>query len=74
MKGIVRCSQCSSASWRLGFGFAGSDELHCTERSGTVEPDDGCTFGARGQPGTAVCEYEIDIGNHAAVNGWHWRQ
>lgn len=72
MKQVTRCSECSNASLLQGFGFAGADELHCSQRSGRVDADDGCTFGSPGKPGTAVCEYEIDIGGHAAVNGLRW--
>lgn len=70
MKDTIRCSECSSAAWKPHVGFCGTDELVCSDRSGTVDPDDGCTFGSRGAPRVAVSEYEVDIGNRAAVNGW----
>lgn len=69
MKTIVRCAACATAARRPGFGFAGADELYCSERGGAVEPDDGCTFGARGRPMTAVVRQDVDIGAHAAAGG-----
>lgn len=70
MKKVVRCSECAIAAVKLGFGFTGSSGLYCTERTGTVDEDDGCTFGISGIPKTAVSDYEIAIDNRAAVNGW----
>lgn len=72
MREVIRCADCSLAALKYGVGFAGRDELHCTGRSGTVEPDDGCTFGTRGQPGVAVADYDVTISGHEAVCGYHW--
>lgn len=70
MKPVIRCSKCGNAALKLGVGFTNPSELICTQRSGTVEPDDGCTFGFLGEPTTAVHDYEIDLGNAAAVCGY----
>ncbi|ACU94013.1 hypothetical protein Ccur_02860 [Cryptobacterium curtum DSM 15641] len=68
-KKVIRCAECSNAAWRQHVGFHGTNELYCMERSGTVEPDDGCTFGCEGKPRWAAIEYEISLGDDAAKHG-----
>lgn len=72
MKEITRCIRCSSACWLQGVGFTAAPVLVCTEREEPVDEDDGCTFGAPGEPGTAVKGWDVTIGGHAAVNGSWW--
>lgn len=70
LKRVVRCAECSNAAVKHHFGFTGTDELYCSGRSGTVDHDDGCTFGVRGQPMIAVVRQDVDISKDAAVRGW----
>ena len=70
MKRVTRCSKCSNAARKIGFGFTGPPALYCTERSGTVDDDDGCTFGTPGTPRTAAGGFDIDLGGDAAVKGY----
>ena len=72
MKRVIRCSKCSDAAIKLGFGFTGVDELYCTERSCIVDKDDGCTFGTPGTPQTAVTDYNVTIEGESATNGCPW--
>lgn len=72
MKEITRCIRCSSARWLQGVGFTAVPVLVCTEREGAVDEDDGCTFGAPGEPGTAVKGCDVALGEHAAVDGSRW--
>lgn len=72
MKNVVMCSKCANAALKLHTGFIGTNELYCTKHSGTVDEDDGCTFGIPGAPQTAVSDYEVDINERAAVNGCSW--
>lgn len=69
-KDVVRCAECSNAARKIGFGFTGPPALYCTERSGTVDDDDGCTFGTPGTPRTAAGGFDIDLGGDAAVKGY----
>ena len=71
MKRVVRCGKCSIAARTLGVGFTNPPELLCTERSGTVDEDDGCTFGVSGTPRTGASGYEVSISDHEAVYGHH---
>ncbi|MEG0303915.1 hypothetical protein, partial [Gordonibacter sp.] len=71
VKRETRCSESVSAARKLGFGFSGTDELYCSERGGTVDPDDGCTFAARGQPMVGINYQDVILGEHAAVHGCH---
>ena len=70
MKQVVRCSNCENAALKPHVGFAGADELICTQRSGTVDQYDGCTFGSQRKPGVDVSNYEVNIEAFAAVKGW----
>ena len=71
MKRFIRCAECANAARKPSFGFAqGQSELYCTERSGTVDDDDGCTFGRPGSPRHAWIACEVDIGDDAAKRGW----
>lgn len=72
MKKITRCIRCSSARWLQGVGFTSVPVLVYTERTEEVGEDDGCTFGAPGEPGTAVKGCDVMLGEHAAVNGGWW--
>lgn len=72
MKETTRCIGCSSARWLQGVGFTAVPRLVCTERKDAVDPDDGCTFGLPGEPGTAVKGYDVTLGERAAVNGSWW--
>ena len=46
------------------------DGCYTDERSGTVDDDDGCTFGRPGSPRHAWIACEVDIGDDAAKRGW----
>lgn len=70
MKRVTRCAKCANAAIKLGVGFTNPSELICVDRSGTVDPDDGCTFGVPGEPGNAVDSYDVDLAGDAAVNGY----
>lgn len=74
LKPFVRCKDCSYRGRYLAPGFLSSEESICKLFSGPdilpVELDDGCTFGKRGEPGLAIRQYDVIIGDHAAVNGW----
>ena len=72
MKRIVRCARCSFAASRLPAGFTSVPVLHCTAIGRDVEQDDGCTFGAKGEPSTATDAPEVDISARAAVDGWRY--
>ena len=69
MRRIVRCSRCSTAAWLLPCGFTSVPRLVCTESGRPVEPDDGCTFGAPGDPGKATDAPDVCISEAAAVMG-----
>lgn len=70
MKRVTRCSKCSNAARKIGFGFTGPPALYCTERSGTVDDDDGCTFGTPGLPRYAADGFDVELGEDAAVKGY----
>lgn len=61
MRRVTRCERCQRAAWRAGIGFTATDALVCLDREEDVGPDDGCTFGEPGEPGRAVCGYDVDI-------------
>lgn len=67
---MVRCSACSLAATYTPAGFTSVPSLHCTRTGDDVDASDGCTFGSRGAPSTASAPYEVDIAQHAAVNGY----
>lgn len=69
-KDVVRCAECSNAARKIGFGFTGPPALFCTERSGTVDDEGGCTFGAPGSPRYAADRFDIELGSDAAVKGY----
>lgn len=73
MKDVVRCAHCSSAALKPPFGFVGQSALYCTERAGKVDIDDGCTFGASGEPRVAADGCNIQLGDDAAKYGWMGR-
>ncbi len=64
------CGSCSSAAVKPHVGFFGEDEVWCTCFGMRVDRDDGCTFGERGEPTTAVRLLDIDLGGDAATQGW----
>lgn len=70
MKRVTRCSKCANAARKIGFGFTGPPALYCTERSGTVDDDDGCTFGTPGRPRHAADVFDVELGEDAAVKGY----
>lgn len=72
MKETICCISCSMAAARIGCGFAGTEALYCTITGQEVTREDGCTFGAPGNPGIASYGYQVDIGANAAVNGDGW--
>lgn len=70
MKRFVRCASCTDCATVSTAGFLSSDSYYCTQREQWSEPDDGCTFGARGQPQRGQFDTVCDIGSQAAVYGW----
>ena len=69
MKKIVRCAGCASCAVVLPCGFTSVERHHCTVLQRDVRPDDGCTFGARGQPMSGTQVYDIDVRGDAAAWG-----
>lgn len=71
VKDVVRCCECSCAAHVPPVGFMpGEGTLFCTDSDRPVEPDDGCTFGVRGQQRHGRHPYDVCIGNDAAKFGY----
>lgn len=72
MNPITKCPDCSSMAIRLHVGFAGQDELYCTQRHEFVSKDDGCTFGSLGKPMIYVDSPDVYLGGHATAGERGW--
>lgn len=61
MRRVVRCARCSlCASW-LPAGFTSTEHMRCTSFCVDVEPEDGCTFGERGEPQRGFVPYDVTV-------------
>ena len=69
MKRVNRCCNCTECAVRTPAGFIPADELYCSLSHIWVDPDDGCTFGHRGEPMRYVEDVDVDIETSAAVYG-----
>ena len=75
MKNVIRCKNCRFRAVYVPVGFFSEQTDICTLFSSgedvlKVDPDDGCTFGAKGKPGVARKSYDVVIGDDAAKYGW----
>lgn len=69
MKRATECRNCSLCVKELPVGFTSQERLYCTDRRCYVDPNDGCTFGVKGNPSVASSGIEVYIEGHAAVYG-----
>lgn len=61
---VTRCRACAMCARIVGCGFTATTRLHCTDRDRDVGPDDGCTFGLRGEPMPGIVPCEADVGGY----------
>lgn len=70
-KKVIRCKKCGKCAEVISCcGFIRETKYICSRTDEEVSLDDGCTFGVEGKHITGVQPINIDIGGHAAVNGW----
>lgn len=69
MRRVLRCRRCSVALKVLPAGFNTSETLYCPDRGTWVDDDDGCTFGANGEPERATVGQMVSVESSAAVYG-----
>lgn len=70
-KKVVRCGECVNRVYDMGIGFVPNVTMMCSVLEQEVDEDDGCTFGMIGDGGIVSKQYDIDLSNHAAINGYY---
>lgn len=67
---LVRCKKCSNRVIDKGVGFQPKKRLICSYFDKEVTPNDGCTFGSKGESSYSVKRpIPIDICGDSATNG-----
>ena len=65
----MNCRRCGNRGILLPVGFHGSTRNWCLELGRWVELDDGCTWGAEGDPQTLTAvDFDVTIDGHEAVS------